>query len=414
MAHNQRVLSMRILIIYRHFWPDSPPYASMLRTLAARMSANGHSVEIWCEQPCYKASDRAKQNPRHEVLSGVSVTRLRRFPLANIALMRKLGSFAFAGRALCKSIIARIRGERYDLIWSASIPPVIQGVSASLIARIFDAKFLYHIQDIYPELAAHMGYLKPSNPLYKILALLERKTRCKADRIITLSQDMANKISSLSGKDDNIRIINNFGLQSFDAPAEKHKPLSIAAQKEAKSDKVNFIFAGNLGMFQKLDNVIDAMHMANADNATLSFMGEGKALDMLKSRSQNADNIHFLAHRPFEQARHEIAKADIGIVSLEAGVYQFAFPSKTLTYWDLGLPALVIVEPDSALAQFCTEREVALVVTPDDIEGIAKAITRLSEDAALRRRMANQVEIVRAEMTLSAILAQWDDIIAQL
>lgn len=405
---------MKILIIYRHFWPDSPPYASMLRTLANRMSENGHDVEIWCEQPCYKESDLAKQSPRHEILDGVTVTRLRRFPFADIALLRKLGSFAFAGRTVFKSILSRIKGERYDLVWSASIPPVVQGASASLIARLFDAKFLYHIQDIYPELASHIGYLKPRNPLYKLLALFERSTRRRADRIITLSQDMANMVSSLSGTRDNIRIINNFGLQSFNEPAKAETSSPSEMQSEPKGDKINFIFAGNLGVFQKLENVIDAMHLARRDDAMLTFMGEGKASDMLKKRSQNADNIHFLAHRPFEQARSEIAKADIGIVSLEAGVYQFAFPSKTLTYWDLGLPALVIVEPDSALAQFCMEREVALVVAPDDIEGLSKAITRLSEDTALRKRMAAQVQIVRAEMTLPAILAQWDTMLGEL
>lgn len=397
---------MKILIIYRHFWPDSPPYASMLRTLAQRMADNGHSVEIWCEQPCYKESDLAKESLRQETINGITVTRLRRFPLANIGLMRKLGSFAFAARVLLKSAVARIRGERYDLIWSASIPPVIQGVSARMVARIFGAKFLYHIQDIYPELASHMGYLKRSNPIYKLLAMMERTTRRKADRIITLSQDMANKVAELSGHSDNICIINNFGLQSFDEKAKTNAPITI--ESEPKSETINFIFAGNLGVFQKLENVIDAMHLAKRDDAMLTFMGEGKALDMLKSRSQNADNIQFLAHRPFEQARTEIAKADIGIVSLEAGVYQFAFPSKTLTYWDLGLPALVIVEPDSALAKFCTEREVALVVAPNDCEGLASAITRLSEDKELRERMAAAVQIVRAEMTLPAILGQWD------
>ena len=74
----------------------------------------------------------------------------------------------------------------------------------------------------------------------------------------------------------------------------------------------------------------------------------------------------------------------------------------------------MIVEPDSALAQFCTMREVALVVAPDDIEGLSKAITHLSENTALRERMATQVKIVREEMSLHAILSQWDNMIEEL
>ena len=68
---------MRILIIYRHFWPDSPPYASLLRSIAGRLVRDGHQVEIWTEQPGYKSADTRKRAPRREQLDGI---RVERFP----------------------------------------------------------------------------------------------------------------------------------------------------------------------------------------------------------------------------------------------------------------------------------------------------------------------------------------------
>ena len=45
---------MRILIVYRYFWPDTPPYATMLRDISRWLAEAGHDVEILTAQPSYK------------------------------------------------------------------------------------------------------------------------------------------------------------------------------------------------------------------------------------------------------------------------------------------------------------------------------------------------------------------------
>ena len=80
---------MRILAIYRHYWPDSPPYASMLRIITAHLAAEGHNVTMLTEQPSYKAADRMASSAPHETQDGVSVRRLSRVPISNLALIAK-------------------------------------------------------------------------------------------------------------------------------------------------------------------------------------------------------------------------------------------------------------------------------------------------------------------------------------
>src|SRR5690606_10824629 len=116
---------MKILIVYRHFWPDSSPYASLLRSIGGHLVKQGHDVTIWCEQPCYKAADRMHTAPKTEILDGISVERFSRLPLSNrISIIGTLDKLMFLPLLLGKALRRKISGDKYELVWTATIPPV--------------------------------------------------------------------------------------------------------------------------------------------------------------------------------------------------------------------------------------------------------------------------------------------------
>ena len=342
---------VRILILYRHFWPDSPPYASMLRSIGRALVEAGHEVTIWTEEPCYKASDRNCPAPRREVLDGIVVERFTRLP-DHVATgpMCLLDKLLFVPRLLLKAVIRRARGLRYDLVWTATIPPVLQGWAGRIIAGLFGAKFLYHCQDIYPELAGHMGLWRQDGLLYRVMASIERRTRERADLLVTLSDDMAATVRAL-GEPRKLVVINNFPLEDFSTVAVSGNERPVVETRR-DDDKIRLIFAGNMGIFQGLEAVIDAMRLIETDCPAFEFvlMGEGKALPDLKRRAAGLSNVRFEPHRPYEEAQALITAADVGLVSLEPEIYRYAFPSKTLTYLGLGMPMLAVLEPESELA----------------------------------------------------------------
>ena len=116
---------------------------------------------------------------------------------------------------------------------------------------------------------------------------------------------------------------------------------------------MRIVFAGNLGQFQGLDKIVDAARRFSEKpkNIELTLIGEGKALNNLRLMAKNSDNITFLPHMPFGDVKTVSADADYGLVSLEAGIYRFAYPSKTLTYLGMSVPLAVVVEPESNLAK---------------------------------------------------------------
>ena len=146
---------MRILIAYRYFHPDTPPYATMLREMSRWLVEAGHDVTIVTAQPSYKPEAGIPRQPWSETRGGVSIRRLPLLAEGGRGLRRRVNSFAFVLMAAVALAFAR----RPDLIWTASMPPVLQGALLRWIAALRGAKFLYHVQDIYPEIAVASGMM---------------------------------------------------------------------------------------------------------------------------------------------------------------------------------------------------------------------------------------------------------------
>jgi len=400
---------MNILILYRHFWPDSPPYASMLRTLGAHLVREGHQVTIWCQQPCYKAFDHTLSAPARETLDGIRVERLS--PIMGSRRLRVLelaDKVLWPIRLLTKAAWRRLRGDRYDLVWTATIPPVASGLAGRLIADMFGARFLYHCQDVYPELAGHTGLWGRGGLIYKLAAGVERGVRRRADLLVTLSDDMANTIRRL-GEPKRLAVINNFLLEDFSGKASR------PVRRARDDDRIQIIFAGNMGQFQGLEAVVDAMRLVqkSCPRLELLLMGEGKALPELRRRAEGLDNVRFAPHCPVEEAHAAIAAADVGLVTLEEGIYRYAFPSKTLTYLGLGIPILAVIEPESELAAMIRNENLGWVAPGREPEAIARGLEQLHQSwpAQARKRsdLAHATSLDQVKMRWSQIVSDLEN-----
>lgn len=402
---------MRILAVYRHFWPDSPPYASMLRSITARLAADGHDVSVLTEQPSYKAVDRVVSQRGLEKLDGVTVRRLRRLPGVKYGFVSKVAAVLFPLRVVLHALSLRLRGDRYEVLWTATMPPAINGFGGRLAAHILGAKFVYHFQDIYPELQTYSGNWQEGGTLDRVVGYIDRvNTEC-ATVCIVLSDDMADTIIARRIDPQKIRIINNFSLESFTSDAASCEP-----PHHSKS-AFQVIFAGNIGRFKGLEAFIDAARLLVDERPEIEFLllGEGSMRDVLKQRAEGLPNVRFEGHKPFEVAKPIIACADLGLVSIEPGIYRTAYPSKTLTYLGLGVPVLAVVEPESTLAQNLVENNVGRVACGSDGPALAEAIRDAHDDknniAEARQRA---LDYYARDLSMESALGRWSALMHEL
>lgn len=407
---------MKILIIYRHFWPDSPPYASMLRSIAKRLVSDGHSVTMVCEQPCYKISDGQTDRASMESIDGIQVHRLPRLPLWHkTTLLRTLGKLVFPFRAHSYSIKKFKNDDNFDLVWTATIPPVIAGAMGLKTANYFSSKFLYHCQDLYPEIAVHMKMIKTNGPIHRLLNHFETQTRKNADYVVSLSEDMKETIERLVKPTGQYKTINNFLLENFTQTAHAETSTNSENSLFESNETINIIFAGNIGQFQGLEKIVRALvSLGNkGHDIHLAFMGEGKALGDIKAIASGARNISFAGHVPFDKALPLISDANYGLVSLEPEIYKFAYPSKTLTYLGLSVPLVVVVEPASQLVKTITENNLGYYSEGDSEQDIsAMFLQMISQKDSHKLHKQSATTFYEDTCSRDSILNRWSALLS--
>lgn len=398
--------SLRVLAIHRYYWPDTPPYASILRRIVSTWVSDGHSVEVLTSQPSYKAALDNQKLPARDTLDGAKVSRMKLPNESGKPLVRMLNAARLSLTILRKVLF----GRRYDVIMVSTAPPVLTGFTCALVAKLRKTRFIYHCMDIHPEIGRLSGEFR--NPIvFSVLQAMDRWSCSKASPVVVLSDDMKRALEERKGSSQcQIRVINNFSLPSEDAPSQ-------SLPFDMHNEDFNLLFAGNIGRFQGLEVLIEVMGLlvTQQPRIRLIMMGEGTARKELEQKAKEFKaNVEFVGHHSVAVAKLAMQKADAGFVSLVPGIIKYAYPSKTMTYLEQGCPLLVAVEPQSSLAQDVEQDGVGLVVPSGDVGALKDAIINMAEDDTKLRDMKERALILgSSDYSEANVLPVWSGLLSE-
>jgi colanic acid biosynthesis glycosyl transferase WcaI len=402
-------MSRRVLLVHRYFWPDVPTYAHLLRFLGARLASDGHEVTVLCGPPTYNGVYAGPPRPRAEFVDGMRIHRVR-LPIESKTrpLRRAVSLGLFAVRLVLH--VLRHRAD-YDLITVTTIPPVIMGVAARTIRRLTGIPYIYHCMDLYPEVAELAG-LAPHRQLVRLARRLDTTTCRRAAAVVVLSEDMRATLLARGLDGDNIVVCNNFAV--LDEPDEP-----VADVLPVDPSRYRITFAGNLGRFQGLDDLVDAAHQIALHRAEvdLVFIGAGVSRAALQARAGPllGQQILFIDHQPVAAAVLALAHSQLAVVSLRPGIYRVAYPSKTATCLAAGCRLLAVVEAESELAALVQDEDLGTVCPPGDIDALVRAISAEVARGPLSDAERDRLRAVAAKhFDRSAKLDQWSRLVAEL
>lgn len=365
---------MRILAIYRHFWPDTTPYARLLRSMLCEFTVNGHDADVFSAQPSYNGNDLPKQ-PSSEQIGLVSVYRCglireqgiaRRFAIAVNQLLFLIKAIYFAIR----------RKSQYDLIVANCHPPVLMASTLRLIKALTGIPYLLHYQDIHPEAAQLIGDIR-SRLVLGVANTLDAAACREASAIVTLSTDMKRTLEQRRIY-RHIDIINNFPLERYASPGALPKPFNTTP---GKSDPFRVLFAGNMGRYQRLELLVDAATiLRDRDDIQFVFLGSGARMECLRSQAGALleQTVYFVPQQSVEVAFACMQRSDLGVVSLAEKIARVSYPSKAMTYLEAGCRVLAICEQESSLWADIVGTGFGLGPERLDAESLAQAIDRAS------------------------------------
>jgi colanic acid biosynthesis glycosyl transferase WcaI len=375
---------LRVCYFNRSYWPDTGATGQLLTELAEDLvSKHGIEVTVVTGYPVNSTEPLASRETRN----GVHIVRARGTTFS---------PRRFAGRAanyvtyFVSALMAALRLPRQDVTIALTDPPII-GLAA-LAARPRHG-MIFFCQDIFPEVA---GLLEDfHSPV--VNALLERLNRFmvrRAVRIIALGDTMASRLIHGKGADPGkITVIHNWADTAAIVPSEKRNAFAAAHGLDAK---FVVLHAGNIGLSQNLDVVIDAAGLlATRRDIVILFIGDGNRRAALQAAAQSRglDKVMFLPFQPRDQLRWTYASSDVCLVSLKPGLAGYIVPSKLYPILAAGRPYIAAVESISEVAALTQRHRCGVLVEPGDAAQLADAILRLADQSQERAAMGTRARV---------------------
>lgn len=395
-------MSLRVLLTHRYYWPDKTPCAAIMCWVAAHLTSEGHEVDVLSSQPSYRQSFFSDCRPKIEKIYGVNVRRLSLPNEAGRPWWRILNALHLGAW-----ILLRAFSQKYDVIIISTVPPVLGGFFSALAAKVTRARFIYYCMDLHPEVGRVSGDF--ANPgLFALLQRIDDWSCRQASPVLVHSEDMRTTLRArMRGDEYNIQLMNNFALPT-DTSDEAEIDFGFG------SNRLTLIYTGNIGRFQGLEIVVDAMALiADHKDIELVIMGDGVAKAGLILRAQNTKaNVRFIEYQPISIAKSAIQQADIGLVTLIPQMYKYAYPGKTLAYLEQGTPIIAAVESKSELSRDMQAMGYGFSVPIGDASAIAALLILLADDNSWRQKMsAAALSAFEQNFAPEVVLQRWTRVV---
>lgn len=379
--------------------------------IADQLRTDGFGDDVFTTQPGYNGIYERESLPWRRTEDGVNFHRAGT-PGGGSSIGRLAGGVVFGALLVLRSAIRR---KEYDALMVSTVPPVLMGMCGALAARLSGAKLVCHCMDPYREIAEASGHAPPAL-LARVARLADSRPVESSEQSILLSEDMKRTLVERGLPPEKIHIQNNFIIGSNTATSSVELPAELQP-----SGRLRMLFAGKIRRFQGLTEPVEgfALHCEQeADtDIELLFLGAGAAKSQLQDRVAELGldgQVIFADHQPLEVAMDAMTTADDCELSFAADLIGSAYPSKTVTYLEMGARVLSMVEPDSEVASLDEDENLGVVGATSDPKAIAAAISSEHAREASDAGAACSRFIASSHFLSDATLPNWADLMLPL
>ncbi|WP_162891517.1 glycosyltransferase family 4 protein [Salinibacter ruber] len=377
---------MRVLLISQYFPPETGGPPNRLLSIANGLREAGHEVHVIAEKPNHPEGV-IREDYREGVFDertydGIPVTYTWVYTDPEKNFLKRL---AFYLSFMVMAVVGALRTKGDFDVVLASSPPLFVGLSGWLAARLKDAKFVFDVRDIWPEVAVAMGAL--SNPAAIDLAeRLEQFIYNRADGITAVTTSFCDHIQEVASEQIPMRRVMNGTMPDvFRQDAQRQE----VREKLGVDDKYVVTYAGNHGLAQGLPHLIEAAELLQEnEDVVFLLLGSGPVKDKLvrEADSRELDNVLFSDRVPLEEAAAHMAASDVLLVPLEDHeIYRQFIPSKLFDSMASGRPVLLSV--DGEARSILEEAEGGLYYPAEDGKALAERIEWLVEHPEEGKKM---------------------------
>ncbi len=360
---------MKILIFSQHFWPES----FRINDVAQSLHEAGHQVTVLTGQPNYPGgrlfSGYRAASTGVERFGAINVHRVPLMPRGRGSAWRLVANYL---SFMASSVLFgawRLRGQHFDVVFVYASSPLLQAIGAIALARLKRCPVVTWVQDLWPQSLQATGYVKSMRVLAAVTAVV-RWIYAHQQLVLVQSPGFVEPVRQLAPPGLPIRVHPN--------SAETHVASSSPAALALPAG-FNIVFAGNLGMAQALDSVLDAAEqLQGVAGLRFVLVGSGRRSAWLAEqvRTRGLHNVVLPGRFAPEQMSAILAQAQALLVSLvDEPAMAATVPSKVQTYLAAGKPIVAALCGEGA--RVVAEAGAGLACAPANAAALVDAVLRL-------------------------------------
>lgn len=369
---------MRILLLVDCYYPNSKSSATQMHDLALELRRQEHDVMVL--------------TPSESVSNGIEITNEAGVQVVRVRTRNIKGAsrvFRAIEESRLSSVLWRhagpfLRQHPADLIVFYS-PTIFW---APLVRRL---KALWHcpayliLRDIFPQWAVDAGILRKGLVYYFFRRQEKRQYRI-ADRIAVQSPANLDYFArEFPTRRYPLEVLYNWmNLHMENLPLTRYRThLSLQG-------KVVFVYGGNLGVAQDIDNIVRlAKRLVDREDIRFLLVGAGSEVPRLKRllADEQLHNVQLLPAVSPTEYLALLSEFDVGLLSLDRRLKTHNVPGKLLSYMYWCKPTLASINPGNDLFELLENNEAGFCLSNGDDDRLYEAALRLAEDPELRGRM---------------------------
>jgi len=374
---------MHILLIHQAFAALDEAGGTRHFELAQYLLEQGHRVTVITSQVSYLTGqpreDHSAWIARDHSTPGIEILRTYTYRAFHRSFFHRIISFF---SFMFSSFIAGLGVRGVDLVWGTS-PPIFQGVTAWMLARLKRVPFLFEVRDLWPAFAIGVGVLR--NPLLIRASLwLERFLYQRADRVMVNSPGFIEHVIQRGASW--VEVVPNGADPAMFDPNRDGRDFR---QEYGLDDQFVVLYAGAHGMSNDLDVLVDAAQTLNGHSRVcFVLVGDGKEKPALQSRVDKLglQNMLFLPPVPKKCMAEVLAAADACLAILKPlELYKTTYPNKVFDYMAAGRPVVLVI--DGVIREVVESAKAGIFSPPGDADALAQVVRDLADHPEEARRL---------------------------
>ncbi|MBA3868203.1 MAG: glycosyltransferase family 4 protein [Anaerolineae bacterium] len=378
---------MRILVVTLLYAPDGGPSASLFAMLCENLVKLGHQVTIISSVPHYPTGQvnkayRSKWIQR-SIENNVRVIRVRVPSVKRSVLWQRLVQFLiFQFGATYAGL-----GEQYEVTLITN-PAIEIALPFLFLSALRHKATVFFVADVYPDVGIQLGIFR-HRIVIALVNAAEQFCLHKADYVWIFSEAFRIGMNRMGVPDERLVVIYSWVDTEFIQPKPRH---NLFSEEYDLNNCFTVLYAGNLGLSQEWDTVLDAAQKVQEHNSIrFVFVGDGTGRTslMTKTSEMRLKNVQFIPFQPQSRIPEVLATADIALVSLQSGITSGSIPSKTFSYLASGRPILALVDKGSDVCILLQKTNSGVCISPNNPDTLVESILKLVGSSELREQMAS-------------------------